>query len=213
MRTGSLARRYAPLAALAAIQLLIIAVVPSRAPNRQAAAGATLSAGGGGPVSAGGTGGTGGVALAGGGATSAAGGGSTAVGGGGGRAASAGGGGGGSATGGGSAAAAVPAGVNSTDTSHCVGGRTFDPKIAFYAPPCVPGTPGGKFSDNKGATWQGVTPDTITIVDYLTNYGAEVNAILQAEGLYESYSQGVVLDKAFQGFINKHFVLYGRQVK
>ncbi|TML63684.1 MAG: hypothetical protein E6G17_04835 [Actinobacteria bacterium] len=92
-------------------------------------------------------------------------------------------------------------------------GRTFDPKIAFYAPPCVPGTPGGKFSDNKGATWQGVTPDTITIVDYLTNYGAEVNAILQAEGLYESYSQGVVLDKAFQGFINKHFVLYGRQVK
>src|SRR3989442_10475042 len=153
MRTGSLARRYAPLAALAAIQLLIIAVVPSRAPNRQVAAGATLSSGGGGgAVSAGGAGG-GATDLGTGGATSATGGGSTAVAGGGGGGASAGGGGGGgnAAGGRGSTAATVPPGVNSTDTSHCVAGRTFDPKIAFYAPPCVPGTPAGKFSDNKGA--------------------------------------------------------------
>ena len=40
-----------------------------------------------------------------------------------------------------------------------------------------------------------------------------MNAILQAQGTLETYEQGVVLDKAFENFINSKYVLYGRKVK
>jgi hypothetical protein len=205
MNRSTLARRYAPLVALAAIQLLIIAVVPSKAPNSQAAAasgpGASVGAGDNGGAAAGAAGGTDaqGNPVAGGGAAATSGGtagGSTATGGG-----------GAAGTSGGTAG-----GAGAGDTSHCVGGRTFDPAIAYFAPPCVAGTPGAT-GLKPGATAPGVTDDTITIVDYISNYGAEVNAILQAEGLLETYDQGKVLDAAIQNFLNAKFVLYGRKIK
>jgi hypothetical protein len=202
MNRSTLARRYAPLALALAVQLLIIVVAPSTAgrngtavaagENGGVAAGGGTASGGGSDLSAGGSG----SATAAGGGTTGGGGSSTV-----------------SGVSGGTGSAATPPGVsNSGDTSHCKNGREFDPAIAWWAPPCVPGTPGGSFPNNGGATYQGATKDTVTILDYVTDYGAEVNAILQAEGQLVTYSQAQNFDKAMEGFINKFFVLYGRKV-
>ncbi len=104
-------------------------------------------------------------------------------------------------------------GAPAGDTSHCVKGREFDPAIAPWAPPCVVGTPGAAYANNGGATSFGVTGDTITLVEYVANYGAIVNAILAAQGQLETYDDAVVIDKAFEKFMNKHYVLYGRKIK
>jgi hypothetical protein len=211
MNRTTLARRYAPLVALAAIQLLIIATVPSKAPQTKLATGATGSAFNQGAAdgvagaygTAGGPGGAG-TAGAGGGATGYSGsaGSGTSV-----TAAGVGGGAGGRGGAGGGASAAA-----SSDTHHCVSGREFDPNIAWYAPPCMPGLPGSAYPNNGGSTSMGVSPDTITILDYNGDAGAEVDQILKAEGLYESYQAAQVMDAAMQNYINKEFVLFGRHV-
>lgn len=215
--SGNLVRRYLPLAAVVAVQVLIIAVVPStgnKSSNVATGAGTVqgYSNGGGSLNGAGGSsGGAGGVSLNGSGAGGVAGGASTVTGNGGGGGAAGGGrgeGGGGSAAGGGGAGGAV---TNSADTSHCSGNREFSPSIDYYAPPCTPGPVGGKYN-NAGSTYQGVNSNTVTVVDYVTNYGAEVNTILQAQGLLETYQDAQVVDKAWQNFINAHYVLWGRQL-
>jgi len=188
---STLARRYAPLVALAVLQLLIIGFVPSKAGksgNQQVAA-----ANGGNRPTAGGP--------------SAAAAGNTAAG-----AAGATGGAAGSTGGGDSVGGAPPGADVGGDITHCVGGRQFDPAIAFWAPPCVPGTIGATGIDNGGGTYSGVTGDTITLVDYVSNYGAQVNAILAAQGSLVTYDDAQVLDAAWEKFINDHYVLYGRKV-
>jgi hypothetical protein len=226
MHRNTLARRYAPLALLAAVQLLIIATVPSIASKGAAAqvssggsfapgsqgsggSGGSSAAGSGGSSAGGGTSGGGGTSFSGGSGGSSGGSGGFAGGSGGGAAGSGGGAGG---LGGGGVGSAPPGAQSSGDTSHCSGGREFSPGIAYWAPPCVPGTPGAPDSANGGATGPGVTANQINIVDYNGDSGAEVDAILQAEGLYESYQNAIVLDKAYANFINKNFVLYGRKV-
>src|SRR4051794_40345476 len=173
MNRATLARRYGPLAVVVAGQLLIIAAVPSKAPNEaRLAAGsangpgaesAALGSGNGAAATAGRTPAAGATDAGSTAATNTAGGtaaGPTAR---------------PTATGGtGSAAGVQTATATAQDTAHCVAGRTFDPALAYFAPPCVPGTPGGPYPDNGGATYQGVTKDAITIVDYVSNYGAEV---------------------------------------
>jgi hypothetical protein len=101
----------------------------------------------------------------------------------------------------------------SGDTSHCVGGRQYDPAIAYWAPPCVPGAPGAPFPNNGGASGPGVTADSVTIVDYVTNYGAEVNAILQAQGQLVTADDAKPFDAAIANFVNKRYTLYGRKLK
>jgi hypothetical protein len=93
-----------------------------------------------------------------------------------------------------------------------VGGRQFDPGIDFYAPPCIPGVPGAAYANNGGATWQGVSKDRIEIVHYVPDYGAEVNTILKAQGLFYDKSQAQVLNAAYENFINSTYQLYGRKV-
>ena len=205
MNRTTLARRYAPLAIALAVQLLIIVTAPSTG-TKQVTATGTASAS---PTEVGSAGAAGGAAAAEPGtatgaevAGATAGGGATS--------------GGGATTGGGrtgGTAAAAPPGVKAGDVSHCVNGRGFDAAIAYWAPPCVPGTPGAPYPNNAGATSFGVTGDTITIVDYVSNYGAEVNAILQAEGQLVTYADSKPFDEAMQKFINDHYVLYGRKVK
>ena len=198
MTRSTLARRYAPLVALAVLQLLIIGFVPSKAGK---SGGTQVAAGNGNGRTATAAAGTSGAGAAG---TGAAGG----------ATASGPGAAGGTAAGGGGSVAGAPPGADvGGDTSHCVGGREFDPAITYWAPPCVPGTIGATGVDNGGATYQGVTGDEITLVDYVSDYGAEVNAILQAEGSLVTYSDAQVLDKAWEKFINEHYVLYGRHVK
>jgi hypothetical protein len=118
----------------------------------------------------------------------------------------------------GAGGAAVPPGVSGQppavagDTKHCVGGRQFDPAIDYFAPPCVPGVPGAAFANNGGATWQGVTDDKIEIVQYVPDYGAAVNTILKAQGLFYDANQTAIVDKAFEKFLNEKYQLYGRKI-
>jgi hypothetical protein len=195
---STLARRYAPLAAALAVQLVIIVLAPSIAQK-----GTTLASGSGanGFATGGDTGTDNGIAGAPGGAAGAVGG----VGGAGGAA--------GTTGAAGRAGGAVPPGVASGDTSHCVGGRQYDPALAYWAPPCVPGAPGTPFANNGGSTGPGVTADSITMVDYVTNYGAEVNAILQAQGALVTADDAKPFDAAMANFINKRYTLYGRKFK
>lgn len=225
MNYQSIARRYLPLAAVVAVQLLIIAVVPSKANSPASTVGVSggqvqgYSNGGASAGGAGLAGGTVGVSTP----ASAAGAAPTA-----GAAGTTGGsgtGGGGtsgnaatvsSATGGGTAGSASGGGsglsTGAGSTAHCAGNREFSPSIDFYAPPCTPGPIGATNYPNGGSTYSGVTRNAITIVDYVSNYGAEVNTILQAQGLLETYQDAQVVDKAWQNFINSHYVLWGRQI-
>ena len=198
----SLARRFTPLFAVIVIQLLIVALAPSKSPQDVAAGfgDGELGAGDGGSDGGfGGEGGDGDGSTTDGGVVS---GGDGAAGGGGGDAGGGGGGGGGGSGGGGGGG-----GGESGDTSHCVQGRQFDPGVFAWAPPCVP-----KFTgSNPGKTAPGVDEKTIKIVVMQGNYGAAVEAALQAAGspTFEQFSQGV---EAQEKFINKYFELYGRKV-
>ena len=116
---------------------------------------------------------------------------------------------------GGSASAPVKGFSGSGGTgsrAHCVGGREFSTSIDYYAPLCTAGTIGGTY-DNGGNTSQGVTPNTITIVDFYADSGATVDTILRGEGLYVDYAQTQEVDRAFQNFVNSHYVLWGRKLK
>jgi len=96
--------------------------------------------------------------------------------------------------------------------AHCAGDREFSTSIDYYAPPCTPGIINGPY-DNGGSTYQGVTGDTITVVDYYADAGAIVDTILKGEGLYVSYQQTQEVDQALQNFINSHYQLWGRKLK
>jgi len=211
MNRSTLARRYLPLALVVAVQALIIAVVPATGPNSSSLTST------GGPVTGYSTGGTGGASgSSAGGATAGAGSGAAGVsvaGGLAGRGVGGSAGGSGSAAiGSGSGSSAAGGGPSASSTAHCVAGREFSPGLDFYAPPCTPGIPGATQS-NAGSTYQGVTATRITVVDYVSNYGAETNTVLQAQGKYESLADAQALDTAFQNFINKNYVLWGRKLQ
>ncbi len=231
MNRSTLARRYAPLAALAAVQLLIIATVPSTAPS------ATEVVADGGPLAAGDPGAvpleegvvteepvagevvvdpaTGepaaGGGTTGGGTTTRTGGGTTAGGGTAGGGAAGGGAAGGGAAGGGAAggAAQTAAGGPTGDTSHCVDGRQYDPAIFAYPPKCA-----GKFTGkNPGATYQGVTDTEVKVVVYLGKPNPQVDAILDAVGSNppDEWEDDFRL-KAFE-LLNEKYEFYGRKIK
>ena len=197
--------RYLPLAAIVAIQLLIVAVAPSTMENQSVDAGAgNFDAGGaagdgstdgqfvdpetGEPVAAGGD--ASGVAVDGSDATGGDGGGDTAV--------------------PGREGGADPGSPQAAagDKSHCKGDRQFDPAIDFYAPPCVAKAGGG----NPGATYQGVTDKEIKIVQYYGAGDPAVNAILQAQGAFVEPAQYDQYNAAAANFINSNYELYGRKV-
>jgi hypothetical protein len=213
---ATLARRYAPLAAVVAVQLLIIATVPSKAPTAQdVAAGASIGSGTGDATGDGLTGdGTtsdtatvdGSGAVSGGsgtaGATGTRGAGTAGAG------ATGGGAGAGGAAGGGGAGAQANGITN--DTSHCVDGRQFDPAIFYWAPKCV-----GKWAagaNNGGATYQGVTDKEIKVIVYRGKPNPQVDAILDVIGANPDDAWVTdFMNKSFE-FINQNFELYGRKV-
>ncbi len=94
------------------------------------------------------------------------------------------------------------------DTRHCVGGRQFDPAIDYFAPPCV----ARQGRNVKGSTYAGVTGTTIKIVNYFPQGNPAVDAALRAQGLYVSIAQQRQWDAAVADFINDHYELYGRAV-
>jgi len=217
---SSPARKYGPLALIAAAQLVVVLVAPSTAPTPGSD---TLAAGVAGVAGAPpGTVLADGSTVAADGSIVAADGTVIAPAGSGGTTVSAGAAGGGPGTAGSTttgapgapAAGSRPgtAAVAAGDTSHCVGGRQFDPNLDFFAPPCTPGKPGQAGVANGGATSMGVTKDKITVVNYIPDYGAEVNAILRAQGLFYDAEDAKVMNAAFSSFINGKYNLYGRKL-
>ena len=197
--------KFGPIILLGVLQLVLILAVPSTAPNSSNSA---LGSGynGTGTSADGGAGGSGGAVNAGGGNLPGG-----AVNGAGGSAA------GGNVAGGGSsgpATQAMGAGLQKLagDRTHCNNGRQFDPSLDFYAPICVPGKPGDPYPNNGGQTWRGVSGDTIEIVNYVADYGAEVDQILKAQGLYYNADTAKNWNAAFQNFMNTHYNLWGRKI-
>lgn len=206
---GSLARRYAPFLLLAAVQVLLIAVVPSTGgPD-----GGTLVAGPGAApgedavspteeIAGDDSTGTD-VTTDGGSAGNSSGGGSTAGGGGG----SAGGGGG---TGGSSGGSSKPTGTLTADRSKCAkdGRRQQDITITSPSPPCVPRWSGF----NGGHTYQGVSETEVVIIKYRVTLGEQVDAILRLQGLASTRAEEAHAATAFAKFFEKHNEFYGRRI-
>ena len=209
MPRSSPLRKFGPLLALGGVQLVLVLLVPSVAPGAVADTFAPSSVGLGAGVGVGDQGGgvgTPGSAVAGGAPGTVGPGGVVRTGVAGGPAGTAG-------------RAALPAGLSPEaakqlgDTTHCVADRQFDPAIDYFAPPCVPGIPGAAYpGDNGGATSQGVTATTVEIVTYIPDYGAEVDTILKAQGLYYTAAEVDIVNASYQKFLNEHYNFSGRKV-
>ena len=177
--------------ALAAVQLLLVIVAPSKDPGeRNTALGTVGGAGGtsgsGGGTGSGGTGGTGGTGTG----TAAGVGAGTGTGGGG----------AGGATGGTTGAAG--------DMRNCdENGRQIG--ASYYMPPCQPVWPGG---DNGGATMTGVTADSINYVFYVAEGNDQVNAILATQNLATNNQDRCEALQAFHEELNKRWEFYGRHL-
>lgn len=217
-------RRYAPLLVVVAVQALFVAVLPSTAGNQTTVAATDtdfqspfadqggVASGSGGTSDGGltttddaptgnGTSGTSGSTASGGTGT----GGSTS-----GTAGSS-----GSSGSGGSGSAGTPSGDGggaapaTNDTSHCVQGRQWDPAIDFFAPPCIPKFTGA----NPGATYPGVTADTVRVVSYIGQENPAVQASLAAQGLAVSPAQREQFIAAIEDFANSRYEFYGRELE
>lgn len=103
----------------------------------------------------------------------------------------------------------APAAPASGDTSHCVGDKQFD--ILLNAPACIPAWPDG--ADNGGATYTGVSADSIRIVqwEYVANQASD--SILATQGLATTPQDRRALDAAAKAFIEEHYETYGRDLE
>src|SRR5947207_1097057 len=197
-------RRYAAIYVIGALGVLALAILPSVGGGKTVASGGTGS-GAYGPGGATGDAANNVASQAAGGPAGAA-------------AASASGGTGlGGAAGVGGSGKGGPIGAVQVGTGVTVGGVPCKPGVAqlpfsLYADPCV-----AKFSGNNGgATWNGVTGDTITFAlrhnsDSQGANSVAVNAlVLDAGGVDPTTNETYV--KALVAYFNKNFELYGRHV-
>ena len=209
---SALGRRYAPFLVVAAVQVLLVAIVPSREADRAD----DLTAFGGpqpGVVAGSGTGSDGLAAGESAGVTGTDGttpgvDGSTPAGasvGTAGTGAAAGGAAGGAATASGGGGA--PAGAAAADLSRCTkDGFQIGPSA--YMPRCAPVWKGG---DNGGETMTGVTATEVRYVYYNTRSDPQVDAILRTQGLAASPQEQCAAWAAFDRAINKRWEFYGRK--
>lgn len=93
------------------------------------------------------------------------------------------------------------------DTSHCVGDRQFD--ILLTNPQCRPRFAG----DNGGATYRGVTADTVRVVLFGSEPNPAVDAVLAPQGLAATQEELDALYEASLEFIHAHYELYGRRIE
>lgn len=195
MTPSRLGRRYLPFIAVAAVQVLLIAVAPSRGPlassGQQATTGGVGSVGTAGPNSA-----SGGAAGAAGPAGAAAGAASGGAGSGASSTASA-------SSGGGQGAAAT------NDMSKCDPrtGKEIGP-LTDVMPPCLPVFHG----QNGGATMTGVSAATINYVVFQIKGDPTFNAATSAAGLGATNEQWCEAQQAFLAEIQKRWELWGRKL-
>jgi len=206
---GALGRRYLPFIALAAVQVIVIALAPSRggvnASAGQYGTGSSTAANGAsaiGSTGAGNSGGLGGTNSSSSSLSGSVASGSGSVSGGGGLTS------GGTSGLGGTGTGGTTGSSRPVDRSDCAPDGQQNGPIGYkYMPPCVPVWHGG---NNGGATMQGVTSTQINYVVYKVQANAEVDAILQTQGLAATTEQSCEADQVFNQVINKYWSEYGR---
>lgn len=184
---STLGRRYAPFLALAAVQVLLVALAPSKdaaQPTLTSGPGGTVPAGGvtydaqGNPVPVGADGRPLSPAQA---AALATGGGAR-----------------------GTIAGAVDTGP--LDLSRCApDGRQVGP--TYFMPLCKPVFKG----DNGGATMTGVTATEIRFIYYVQKSDPQVDALLATQNLAATRQDACLARQAFTKELNKRWELYGRK--
>lgn len=102
--------------------------------------------------------------------------------------------------------AAVPEGVATAGCDQATG-RIKVPTI--FAPPCVPAFGG----NNGGATYQGVTEDTIKVVYFRAHEDPAVGAALTAAGAQNQPAQREATVRDYVDYFNHHYETYGRKVE
>ncbi|HMC38364.1 MAG TPA: hypothetical protein VKI19_01800, partial [Acidimicrobiales bacterium] len=219
---GRAIRRYQPFIATVVAIVLIVAVVPGRASHGTTGGSnvAIAPTGAGGVVgTTGGPGGTGGThtltgsggplgstssgSSSSGGSLVASGGGAGSVGG-----VASGPGGSGSTGTGGSAGTGGTVTPSATSDPYCDPKTGRDMLPTLYAPPCVPAWSGS----NGGATYNGVTKDSITVAVPLSSNQAEAAAVAAAANDHDTQAQ---VKQTVQNYIDEfehHVQTYGRKV-
>ena len=96
--------------------------------------------------------------------------------------------------------------VAAGDTSHCKGDRQFD--LLLNNPSCKPKHVG----PNGGATYRGVTEDSVRIVQWEFVPNEAQDAILAPQGLGTTRGDREALDAAAKKFIEDNYELYGRKL-
>ena len=190
-------RRYAPFSLLVAAQIVLVILAPSKGATQGNTLGGQFSSGTPGaasssaPLAPGATASTGPGAPPPGSSGSAPGGSAPGV-----------------VSGGANSAAAKQVGVSSAATGSTTG-KAFCVTGLLEHPPCIGQWAGGS---NGGATWQGVTDKTVTVVMYRYKDNAAVDAILRATGTYISAQDEKDQFELVTAWINKHYQLYGRKI-
>jgi hypothetical protein len=77
-----------------------------------------------------------------------------------------------------------------------------------YAPPCMPGV-----ASNGGATYQGVTADTITVAVYINRLNPAAQALLTASGFNDSDEDMKATYRSYVDYFEHHYQTWGRKVK
>lgn len=183
-RSPALARRYAPFIAAAAVQLVLVLVVPSRPPVDLASRAGTDAG-----IATSGETTFDGSSLAADAEVPAA---------------------DQPAAPSGEGTASVPSasGESAGDMSRCdADGLQMGP--TFYRPPCRPVWPRG--ADNGGATMPGVTASTIRFTVHIATLDDQTSALLASQGLAATAQDTCRSLEAFTAAVNRRFELYGRR--
>ena len=95
------------------------------------------------------------------------------------------------------------------DKAKCAPGALLQENITVHSPPCI-----ARFTGNNGgATYPGVTADTVNIVEIHPIYPQGVAQALVASGIEASDDQYREFLQIEQDFFNKHYEFYGRKMK
>jgi hypothetical protein len=183
--------RYAPLAAVLAVQTVLVLAVPNA--TTTTTNGGNAANGGNQAAGVTGNGVSGAPGSLSGGVTGGASGGGTVS--------------GGTATGGAGSGPTGPIANTSTDRSRCAkNGQEIG--VTTYMPACVPVWSG----NNGGATMPGVTGTEIKVVYVVAQANPEVNAILARENLAASADEICAGIQAWVTYLNKRYDFYGRKI-
>ncbi|MGH8992582.1 MAG: hypothetical protein ACRDZ7_13830, partial [Acidimicrobiia bacterium] len=109
-------------------------------------------------------------------------------------------------TGGRATGAALPAGLIPDPPCDPATGRLAVP--TRYAPPCVP-----TVADNTGATYQGVTGETVTVAVYINRLDPAAQALLTAAGFNDSEEDMKATYRSYVDYFEHHYQTWGRKVK